>query len=562
MKKVAELLLANKSTFHVLIIASLALNLLALASSIFVMQVLGRYVSYGVDATLATLCAGTLIAILFEYLFRHFRLQIARAISAPFDRSVSDKTFRQLIGLKFLALENIRPGVRQEIARAPEVIATAYSPGNLMAVLDVPFALLFLLVIVLFNPVLAVVAAVFCGATFWMGTQGPKRFTQLMSEATEILARKAAVLSSATGAGEVIRAFCGGDFLLRQWHDRSFAARTLQRRIDESKGLLQHSTQALGAVMGVAIITIGGMMVVHGQYDISSLVGINILAGRALGTVSRFAQLSESVARSKRGQELLGDLSRLAVEGTGVGILPEYKGKLDLKDIAFCYPKAPAPVFEGLTLELSQGDVLLVQGPNGSGKTTFTRLLMGLLDPSRGQILADGVDIRQLRIDQWRRQIMFLPQEVSLLNLSIADNLQLGRDDITAEYQAKTLSAVRLNSYVNQLPDGAQTEITNHGGNLSLGIRRRLGLARALLQSRDGRIVLLDEPNAGLDRDGRAAVADILNFLRQTGRTIIVVGEPADLPYPADYVLDLAQKPSPSVARGTVRKMGDAGAEA
>ncbi|CAA7616782.1 Protease secretion ATP-binding protein prtD [Candidatus Terasakiella magnetica] len=557
MKKVFELLLADRKIGHLLLISSLSANILALASSIFVMQVLGRYVSYGVDATLATLTIGTLAAILFEYLFRHYRLKIARSISSPLERSLSEQTFERLVRTRYLALETLKPGIRQEIPRAPEVIAATYNPANLVAVLDVPFAILFLLVILLFNPILAGVSVVFCGLGFWLGTEGPKRFADAMKEATEVAARKNAVLASANSASETVRAFGCAGFLAEGWKERSTAARKLLRSVEENKGVLQHLIQGLGSIMSVAIIAIGGILVVHGKYDVSSLVGVNILASRALGVINRFAQLSEALARGGKSQELLNEFGKLGQEASTGGRVAEYHGKVEFRDFAFSYPRSTGPVLEGFGAVLAPGEAMLVQGPNGSGKTTFARLVMGILDPSRGQLFADGVDIRQLAPDHWRRQVIYLPQEVTLLNMSIEENLMLGRTDLTKEEMATALGVARLKTFINQLPEGVRTVVTEQGRNLSLGIRRRLGLARALLQSRDGRIVLFDEPNEGLDGEGRAATAELLAHFRKAGRTIIVVGDTSDLPFVADHLLDLTTKPTPTLrSSGTPRNGG------
>ena len=190
--------------------------------------------------------------------------------------------------------------------------------------------------------------------------------------------------------------------------------------------------------------------------------------------------------------------------------------------------------------------VLVVSGANGAGKTTLARLLIGLLEPNRGQILIDGLELKQVLPEWWRRQVIYLPQEPAFLNATIAENLRLAKPDMDDHEMNRVIDAVGLRNYLDESPKGFETQVTGNGRHMSRGIRRRLALARAL--ATDGALAILDEPTEGLDGEGCAAVYALMNDLVKRGRTIIVFSHDPTIVKGAAAILDLNSKPVPRVS--------------
>ena len=202
-------------------------------------------------------------------------------------------------------------------------------------------------------------------------------------------------------------------------------------------------------------------------------------------------------------------------------------------------------MFETLDLDLQPGSVLLVSGTNGAGKTTLCKLLAGLIEPRRGEILADGVDLRQIVPEWWHRQICYLPQEPTFLNATIGENLRTLNPEMGTDGLNRVIERAALKPFISESRDGFSTMIVDNGATLSLGIRRRLALARALVT--DGRLVIFDEPTEALDEQGRQAVYDILNDMSKEGRTIVICSSDPNIMQAAQFALDLNQKPVPRV---------------
>jgi len=272
-----------------MLLASLLANLLALAMPIFVIQVLNRYVTHGVDSTLLTLSAGAVIAVLLELAFRQIRIKFGTALNAPHDASLARASMAVLTGAKAQALESVAPGVRRQLINGPDTVQNAYTPNNMASLMDVPFALLFILVLYLLSPVLALVCLLFTGAAFaialltTVSLRGPSR--TLMAG----LGRRNALASSGIAASDTIRAFNAAAHVTKVWDGEAVEGRRLARLISTRQAWVQSLTSAAQGFMGIAIIGVGAAQVVAGNLDVGALIGANILAARALGPMIKLA---------------------------------------------------------------------------------------------------------------------------------------------------------------------------------------------------------------------------------------------------------------------------------
>ena len=175
----------------------------------------------------------------------------------------------------------------------------------------------------------------------------------------------------------------------------------------------------------------------------------------------------------------------------------------------------------------------------------MAKLLTGLLDPSKGQILAGGIDLQQIAPDWWRQQIMYLPQEPYFMNGSIRENFNAFNPDLTAQEIRKLLVDVGLESLADESPGGLDQPVGKAGTNFSLGVRRRLALARAL--SHDGPLAILDEPTEGIDAIGASYVYRIMNDMVRNGKTIIACSHDREIIRGAHLFLDLDERPRPII---------------
>ncbi|MGE4219890.1 MAG: peptidase domain-containing ABC transporter [Alphaproteobacteria bacterium] len=526
-----------------LVIASLFANVLALASPLFVTQVLNRYVSYGVDATLATLTSGVLIAVALEFGFRHVRARLAGTIGAEPDRQLAVGAFGIMTAARTAALSRIPSGERRETLRGLDLVEQAHGAPNVAAVLDVPFALIFVFALGLMSPTLAGIVFAFILIVGFYSAFMQRGLRDSSKRMTEISAAGNTLVGTASTASDTVRAFGAAPLLMTAWNRYVDAVQDMRRYLGMRQGTTQTVTQSAQALMSVAIVAVGAILVVQGHLDVGAMIGANLLSARALGPIVRFAQLGETFAKADEALARLRGLARLELEPDEGSALRHYSGRIELRDVAFAFSGSSSPLFESLNLSLAPGSVLVVTGRNGAGKTTLARMLVGLVDPTRGQVFADGVDLRQMAPGWWRRQVCYLPQEPSFIDATIRENLLAANPELDEEGIQRVVRAAGLGTFIDESAKGLDTPITNNGFTLSVGHRRRLALARAL--TGDGQLVVFDEPTEGLDAEGRNAVYAALLDLARRGRTIVAISHDPTIMRGARLVLDLNAKPVP-----------------
>lgn len=546
MKELWRRLLARPALATELAVGSMFINLLALAQPLFVMQVLNRYVAHGVDATLATLTTGALIAVAMEFAFRQARLSIARGISAGPDEKIAIEGFDALTQAKTAALDQLPPEARREVVGGAAAIESAYSASNVATILDVPFSVFFVFVLYILSPMLSLIVGSVLAAVFALGVFGSLSMQEKTAETQRLSGMGSALMSTATREGDTIRCFNAGNFMRQAWRKHLAITQKLRHEVAGRQAMIQNVTQSATALMSIAVVAVGAVLVVVGELDVGAMMGANILSARALQPIARFSQLGSAFAKAHQSLEIFAKLANTPREPHSGSALRTYSGRVEFRDLAFAFLGNASPLFESLSLQLDPGKVLVVTGANSTGKTTFARLVMGLLDPVRGQILVDGLDLKQVAPEWWRRQVVFLPQEPSLLNATIEENLKINNPEIDNAALNQIIDACGLRKFIDETQKGLETPVVDNGWRLSEGIRRRLALARAL--ATDGMLVVIDEPMESLDAAGCETMLQVIGALAKRGRTIIIFSHQREIVRGGHLLLDLNVKPIPTVA--------------
>ena len=544
MKEILRRLSFSPLTTIELLIVSLLINLLALAVPVFVIQVLKRYVAYGIDATLATLTVGALLAILFEFVFRLLRHRVISPIAGSSEYH-SKILYYSLTGTKALITSTLPDDFKYRVFRALKEIEEAYSSPNIAIILDLLFAPVFLGALYLLNPSLSLVASflVLVGFIVGVGTHFWTRSTAASFLAS--VSRNNALTQSFFKCVDTMRAFNGGTSLREAWARSTDQVWNLGQKLDGRKELGQGLIQIISGVMTISVIGIGAVFVVSGDFGVGELIGANILAARALFPIIRYSQVIGSFAAGAQSIRVLNTFGTFQKENTGGSKIKGFQGKIELYGVGFAYPATSVPLFQSISFCLTPGEVLVITGPNGSGKSTLARIILGLLDPGSGKISLDGIDLQQINPLWWRKQVAYLPQEPYFLDGTIKDNILMPNPTLEDKDLERILEKVGLKMFLDQSEKGLDTIITNHGLNLSLGIRRRIALARALVN--DGQIILFDEPTEGMDPWGCSVVYAMMNEFIKLGKTIITISHDKYILQGAKFILNLETKPVPSI---------------
>lgn len=530
------------------LLSSLVIHILGLTSTIFVMLVYGRYLSHGIDSTLYTLVIGALLGIATEALLRRGRYKIAAILCTKESRKLSEKISDTLLSARsegvqsYLGLFAKDGGVSVYVER----IGHAISPQPILALLDMPFAVLLLGVLFLLSWQLALCALIVVVALLMVLGINAHRMKSITEHHQKTQGQFNNLLKNAE-LTEAIRIANAQEWLGECLAEESRESRASKNTLQLQQEKMQSQVRNATMLMSVAVISIGAALSVHGDLNFGILIGANILSARLIALVSQPIQQMPIWLNALHAFDCIKVFTALPKEIQKGTRLPAFKGKLSFKQVMFSYPNTALMVYDNLNFEVEAGECLMITGANGKGKTTLARLIAGLIEPLRGVISIDDVALRQVNSHWWREQLMYLPQDPDLLPGTLRDNMSLVGRDISDAEIVTALHRVHLGTWIEQHPEGLDMVIYMRGRNLSLGIRRRIAFARALLTN--GLLVVIDEPLEGLDRDGINMMQRVLGELEEDKRTLIIISQFMQPLKTGAKFIDLDQRPVMQIAQ-------------
>ena len=321
--------------------------------------------------------------------------------------------------------------------------------------------------------------------------------------------------------------------------NEEYARRNLA--LARAQGLFHPLLALLGGLGAVAVIYVGGLLVIRGQVTVGQFVAFGIYLVTLVWPMIAIGWVVNLV---QRGAASMGRINQLFAEQPAITDpadplpLPPARGarSLSFEHVRFAYPNARERgwVLEDVSFELPAGQALAIVGATGSGKTTLADLIVRAYDPDEGRVLIDGVDIRRLRLDDLRQAVGFVPQETFLFSDTLRENVLLGEpDDGRLERAAETSQLVEA---LPALPAGYDTMLGERGINLSGGQKQRAAIARALAQ--DPPIFVLDDALSAVDAQTEAQILRALRGALE-GRTSVTISHRLAAVRDADLILVL-----------------------
>ncbi len=511
-----------KSFYVESFLATIVANVLTLASVFFSMNVYDRVVPTQAYVTLWTLAIGTALAIALEFVMRLLKSRLIDIGGKRADLAINAALLKEVMAIR---LES-RPqsaGIFASAMREFDALRDFFSSASMVALADVPFGLLFLVLIglvggpLVWAPLLAIPVVVGVGCV--VQRQWMEATRQGMKEAGD----KQSVLIETIAHLEIIKAHQAQAYLQERWEKSNHAAAQAYQRVRSSSNLLLGVTSSLQQWVTVCMIVAGVYMIHANQLSLGGLIACVILAGRAMSPMGSIATL---ISRYQQAHSALQTLDALMqrpkdTQGASMGLVPQtLQGELKAHELSFTYPQTnDQAVIRGLTLHIAAGQRMALLGRVGAGKSTLLRLLAGLYTPTAGSVRLDGLEMQQIQ-PQWVREHMgYVGQEPHVFLGSLRDNLVLADAAIRDDQIVQVLSQVGLYEWVAQHPLGLNMPITDLGGGMSGGQRQQVCLARMML--RDPKLVFMDEPTAHMDAQTESLVIRALSTWL-AGRTVVM----------------------------------------
>lgn len=502
-------------------VASLVANLLATAIAFYSMQIYDRVIPNQSEPTLWVLTLGALLAIMMDGALRVARAALMDTSGRRIELAVQDRLMQRLLGMRAAPGER-RPSQVFAAMREFGSVREFFTASTIGTLTDLPFLVIFLALVAMVGGNLVWVLVLGGLLMVVPGFLLQSRMVALTHATQGANTRAAKLLYEAVFEHETLTTQRGQDRVRRLWTELvtlSALRASDQRHLTT---MLTSWAQGVQQATYVATILIGTYMVFAGSFTVGTIIAISMLTSRTLAPLS---QLSALLARWSNVKSALQGLEAIAEARQTEDPARHYlrrdrmTGAFELRELTFRYAPDAAPSVDVAALSIPAGQHAAILGTNGSGKSTFLRLLAGLYDPDHGRILLDGTDIGQIHPRDLRRHVGYLGQEVRLVEGTLRDNLtmtDLERDD---DRLLAALDFAGLGPFVRNHPRGLDLELREMGEGLSVGQRQSVGWARLWLQ--DPRVVLLDEPTAALDQTLEATLVSRLGHWLQ-GRTALI----------------------------------------
>lgn len=503
-----ESLAQSKWVYAQVILAALLGNVLLLATPIFMMTVYDRVVPNQATDSLIVLAIGALLALSFDLILKLLKSKLIDRASQRADGRMARIIFDKILDTP-LDQKGKNAGAMSSVVREFDTLREFFTSATLVAVVDLPFVFLFITVIWFISGPLAAVPLSMVPLVIISSLLIQPFMARLSEGALQSNMSKQGVLVETISGLETIKATGSG----RLMRNRFEAAADVQSEIGlETRTLSQlaiNSTTSIIQLNMILTVFFGVFLLQSGDITMGAMIATVVLGSRAL---SPLAQLTAAMTRANAARQAYKSLSEVMNSGEKKAAKPEaprlsrpkLTGSVELRNVTYQFPGTKEPTLRNISLKIEAGQKVAVIGKMGSGKSTLLRVIAGLIEPSSGAVLIDGVDVRQLDGSDMRRNVGVMLQDNWLFSGTIKENLRMGYYEYDDSHILQVAQVAGVDDFVGQHPEGYDMEIRERGEGLSGGQRQSINLARALLHTPP--VILLDEPTSAMDNSTESAI--------------------------------------------------------
>ena len=513
---------SQRGVYRDVLWAAFLINLFALAFPIFTMNVYDRVVPNHAVETLWVLSTGLILVLGADLYMRLLRSRFVDEASARIDLQLSATLMERVLGMR---LEHRPASVGSFAAnlRGYEQVRDFIAASTVTTLIDLPFALLFMLTMLWISPWLllpVVIAFVLILLTGWV-LQG--RLHTLSQSTYQASAQRNATLVEALTGIETIKTQAAESVVQSRWERGNQFLASAQVRMREIANRASYSTSLLVQMVSLSVIVIGVYLISERSLTMGALIACTTLAARALAPAGQIVGLLMQYQGARTALTALDAVMAKPVEREGGQNFlhrREMLGEIELRNVSFAYPGRDDAVLDGVSLRIAPGERVAFIGRVGSGKTTLQKLMLGLYQPTEGAVLIDGIDLRQLDPADVRRNMACVSQDVTLFYGTLRENITLGLPFADDQAVLAAADIACLSEFVNRHPRGFDLQVGERGDLLSGGQRQAVGIARAVLHNAP--VLLLDEPTSAMDFSTEAQITRKVTDFAE-GKTVVLV---------------------------------------
>jgi len=490
----------SKNIYRDVIYATVLVNLFVLASPLFTMSVYDRVIPNNATETLWVFAIGVLVVYVLDTFLKFTRAMLLESAGKKSDIIMSSIIFEKVLDLK-MASHPKSVGSFASNLKDFDSIRSFLTNATLTALVDFPFAVLFLLVIGYIGGWMVVVPIVMMLLILGYALFMRNTLRESIEETHKSSAAKSSILIEALQNIETLKTLGASGQVQWAWEEatgeiaqKSLKSRLISNSISTVTGFLTQLTTVLLVIVGVYMI---------GEHELTmgGLIAIIIIAGRTVAPMGQAAALISNYSDAKTAYDAIeGIISQPSERPHGKKFItrPELKGEIEFKNVSFAYDESDHSALKNISFTIKPGEKVAIIGRIGSGKSTVSKLLLHLYEPSEGSILLDGIDIKQIDLADLRKNISYVSQDITLFKGSVKDNIAYRSTRASDEQMIRASMISGADEFIRKHPKGYEMAIGERGMGLSGGQRQSIGIARALLF--ESPIVIMDEPTNAMDQ--------------------------------------------------------------
>lgn len=523
-------------------IFSFFINVLMFVGPLYMLQIYDRVLSSRSEVTLIMISVLAIGLLLAYGVLEGVRSRILVRAGVVMDAMMANKMFKVAFRGHVL-----RPGPSYtQSLRDVDSMREFVSGSGINAFCDAPWVPIFIGACFLLHPWLGIIALIGALVIFALAITNELATRGVLKEASGASVEANTYVSAAIRNAETVHALGMSGAMQDRWGRAHRKVLGLQARGSDRAGSIMGAFKTVRMSLQIAILGVGAYLVIQGELTPGSMIAASILMGRALAPVeAAVGQWKQFIGARSAWNRVQSILRTVPVDNPSMS-LPVPLGAISLEGVVMVPPGSRSPSIKGVTLSIEPGEVVAIVGPSGAGKSSLARAIVGVWPLAQGKVRIDGSDIVHWNSEDLGRHMGYVPQEVELFVGSVAENIaRFG--EIVPDEVIRAAKMGGAHEMIQRLPDGYNTMIGDSGRTLSGGERQRIALARALHGS--PALIVLDEPNASLDTEGEAALAEAIQAARTAGSTVIVISHRTSLLSHVDKVAVIVD--------GTLRRFGE-----
>lgn len=501
---------------------SFVVQLFGLVTPLFTQVILDKVVVHRTMSTLDLISVAFAVTCVAEFVLNIVRNYIFVHTANKIDATLGAKLFKHLFSLPFVYFESRRVGTTIARVRELDNIREFITSKSVSVIVDLVFSTVFLAMMFFYNVQLTLVVVAFIAVVATLYVIVTPELRRRLEEKFQMSAQSQSYLVESVTGIQTVKSLAIEGAMQRKWEDALGNYLRASFRLSTMGNVTSAISNFCQKAMTLAILYIGVRLVIENHMTVGMLIAFQMYANQFTNPVIRLVNLWNEFQQTLLAADRLGDIINQQGESTSAKAitLSELKGAIRFDNVSFKYRVDAPDVLKSISFELEPGTSLGIVGRSGSGKSTIAKVIQRLYLPYAGQVLVDGIDIRQLN-PIWLRQCSgVVLQDNYLFSGTIRENIAMPKQHASAEEIIAASRVAGAHEFIMDFAEGYDTQVGERGSSLSGGQKQRIAIARALIAN--PRILIFDEATSALDYESERLIQENISAIKK-GRTFIVI---------------------------------------